>query len=78
MLFTKSSINYIYKTFKTSLCVFSAGAIIHKNAFFLFYQKQYREGFVNMINKGYYLPKDAVSVVAAKTSRDIVSDVSLL
>ncbi|XP_023806844.1 nebulin isoform X24 [Oryzias latipes] len=36
--------------------------------------KYYREGFVNTINKGYYLPKDAVSVVAAKASRDIVSD----
>uniref|UniRef100_A0A8C7Z4Q9 Nebulin n=1 Tax=Oryzias sinensis TaxID=183150 RepID=A0A8C7Z4Q9_9TELE len=36
--------------------------------------KYYREGFVNTINKGYNLPKDAVSVVAAKASRDIVSD----
>uniref|UniRef100_A0A3B3ZNY5 SH3 domain-containing protein n=1 Tax=Periophthalmus magnuspinnatus TaxID=409849 RepID=A0A3B3ZNY5_9GOBI len=34
----------------------------------------YKEGFINMINKGYYLPKDAVSVLAAKASRDIVSD----
>ncbi|XP_058468776.1 nebulin isoform X5 [Solea solea] len=37
-------------------------------------QKYYREGFVEAINKGYYLPKDAVSVLAAKASRDIVSD----
>ncbi|XP_024142240.1 nebulin isoform X9 [Oryzias melastigma] len=36
--------------------------------------KYYREGFVNTINKGYNLPKDAVSVLAAKASRDIVSD----
>ncbi|MEQ2250443.1 hypothetical protein ILYODFUR_000844 [Ilyodon furcidens] len=36
--------------------------------------KYYREGFVDAINKGYVLPKDAVSVVAAKASRDIVSD----
>ncbi|CAN9498499.1 unnamed protein product [Ophioblennius macclurei] len=36
--------------------------------------KFYREGFVDMINKGYYLPKDAISVQAAKVSRDIVSD----
>ncbi|KAK5614263.1 hypothetical protein CRENBAI_005311 [Crenichthys baileyi] len=36
--------------------------------------KYYREGFVDAINKGYILPKDAVSVVAAKASRDIVSD----
>ncbi|KAK2840123.1 hypothetical protein Q5P01_013863 [Channa striata] len=36
--------------------------------------KYYREGFVNAINKGYYLPKDAISVLAAKASRDIVSD----
>ncbi|KAK7939466.1 hypothetical protein WMY93_002792 [Mugilogobius chulae] len=37
-------------------------------------QKGYKEGFINMINKGYFLPKDAVSVLAAKASRDIVSD----
>ena len=30
------------------------------------------------INQGYYLPKDAISVLSAKASRDIVSDVSLL
>ncbi|XP_035994884.1 nebulin isoform X17 [Fundulus heteroclitus] len=36
--------------------------------------KYYREGYVDTINKGYFLPKDAISVVAAKTSRDIVSD----
>ncbi|XP_037645679.1 nebulin isoform X42 [Sebastes umbrosus] len=36
--------------------------------------KQYREGYVDAINKGYYLPKDAISVLAAKASRDIVSD----
>uniref|UniRef100_A0A087YGW7 Nebulin n=1 Tax=Poecilia formosa TaxID=48698 RepID=A0A087YGW7_POEFO len=36
--------------------------------------KYYREGFVDAINKGYFLPKDAISVLAAKTSRDIISD----
>ncbi|KAM7406868.1 hypothetical protein PAMA_002863 [Pampus argenteus] len=36
--------------------------------------KYYREGFINTINKGYYLPKDAISVLAAKASRDIISD----
>ncbi|XP_059198819.1 nebulin [Centropristis striata] len=36
--------------------------------------KQYREGYMDTINKGYFLPKDAVSVLAAKASRDIVSD----
>uniref|UniRef100_A0A8C5DQ27 Nebulin n=1 Tax=Gouania willdenowi TaxID=441366 RepID=A0A8C5DQ27_GOUWI len=36
--------------------------------------KYYREGFVAMINKGYFLPKDAISVLSAKASRDIVSD----
>ncbi|XP_028250356.1 nebulin isoform X14 [Parambassis ranga] len=36
--------------------------------------KYYREGFVDAINKGYFLPKDAISVLAARASRDIVSD----
>ncbi|XP_039673107.1 nebulin isoform X30 [Perca fluviatilis] len=36
--------------------------------------KQYREGYMDTINKGYYLPKDAISVLAARASRDIVSD----
>ncbi|XP_034550527.1 nebulin [Notolabrus celidotus] len=36
--------------------------------------KYYREGYMETINKGYFLPKDAVSVLAAKASRDIVSD----
>uniref|UniRef100_UPI0037E9BF77 nebulin isoform X1 n=1 Tax=Semicossyphus pulcher TaxID=241346 RepID=UPI0037E9BF77 len=36
--------------------------------------KYYREGYMDTINKGYYLPKDAISVRSAKASRDIVSD----
>ncbi|XP_032385350.1 nebulin isoform X48 [Etheostoma spectabile] len=36
--------------------------------------KQYREGYMDTINKGYYLPKDAISVLSARASRDIVSD----
>ncbi|XP_035030488.1 nebulin isoform X1 [Hippoglossus stenolepis] len=36
--------------------------------------KYYREGYMDTINQGYYLPKDAVSVLAAKASRDIISD----
>ncbi|KAG7467209.1 hypothetical protein MATL_G00150970 [Megalops atlanticus] len=36
--------------------------------------KHYKEGFADIINKGYFLPKDAISVVAAKASRDIASD----
>ncbi|MEQ2203573.1 hypothetical protein XENOCAPTIV_000916 [Xenoophorus captivus] len=45
-----------------------------RKAYNLQSDKYYREGFVDAINKGYVLPKDAVSVVAAKASRDIVSD----
>ncbi|XP_026000054.1 nebulin isoform X25 [Astatotilapia calliptera] len=36
--------------------------------------KFYREGYMEMINKGYYLPKDAISVISAKASRNIISD----
>uniref|UniRef100_A0A665W5A5 Nebulin n=1 Tax=Echeneis naucrates TaxID=173247 RepID=A0A665W5A5_ECHNA len=36
--------------------------------------KYYREGYVEAINKGYFLPKDAISVLSAKHSRDIISD----
>ncbi|XP_070832626.1 nebulin [Chaetodon trifascialis] len=36
--------------------------------------KYYREGFMDTINKGYVLPKDAISVLAARGSRDIISD----
>ncbi|XP_040912851.1 nebulin isoform X2 [Toxotes jaculatrix] len=36
--------------------------------------KYYREGFMDTINKGYFLPKDAISVLSARASRDIVSD----
>lgn len=45
------------------------------NSIILFSQKYYREGYVDAINKGYFLPKDAISVLSAKASRDIVSDV---
>ncbi|KAI1899323.1 hypothetical protein AGOR_G00060610 [Albula goreensis] len=36
--------------------------------------KHYKEGFEDVIRKGYYLPKDAISVQAARASRDIASD----
>ncbi|XP_077393753.1 nebulin [Festucalex cinctus] len=36
--------------------------------------RHYREGYLENIKNGYLLPKDAMSVVAAKASRDIVSD----
>ncbi|XP_023265507.1 nebulin isoform X1 [Seriola lalandi dorsalis] len=36
--------------------------------------KYYREGYMDTINKGYFLPKDAISVLAAKHSRHIISD----
>ncbi|XP_070771377.1 nebulin [Enoplosus armatus] len=36
--------------------------------------KQYREGYMDTINKGYFLPKDAISVLSAKASRNIISD----
>uniref|UniRef100_A0A3B4G2C8 SH3 domain-containing protein n=1 Tax=Pundamilia nyererei TaxID=303518 RepID=A0A3B4G2C8_9CICH len=43
-------------------------------ALFFYLQKFYREGYMEMINKGYYLPKDAISVISAKASRNIISD----
>ncbi|XP_075887078.1 nebulin isoform X12 [Nelusetta ayraudi] len=36
--------------------------------------KLYRQGFEETINKGYFLPGDAISVKSARASRDIVSD----
>ncbi|XP_051938798.1 nebulin isoform X13 [Hippocampus zosterae] len=37
-------------------------------------QRHYHEGYLEIIKNGYLLPKDAISIVAAKASRDIVSD----
>ncbi|XP_071337112.1 nebulin isoform X4 [Trachinotus anak] len=36
--------------------------------------KYYRQGYMDTINKGYHLPKDAISVLSAKHSRNIISD----
>uniref|UniRef100_A0A3Q3Q4C4 Nebulin n=1 Tax=Monopterus albus TaxID=43700 RepID=A0A3Q3Q4C4_MONAL len=41
---------------------------------FVVFQKHYREGYVESLNKGYTLPKDAISVLSAKASREIISD----
>uniref|UniRef100_A0A3Q2WQP2 Nebulin n=1 Tax=Haplochromis burtoni TaxID=8153 RepID=A0A3Q2WQP2_HAPBU len=37
-------------------------------------QNKLNTSYMEMINKGYYLPKDAISVISAKASRDIISD----
>uniref|UniRef100_A0A3Q0R3I4 Nebulin n=1 Tax=Amphilophus citrinellus TaxID=61819 RepID=A0A3Q0R3I4_AMPCI len=55
-----------------------SGSRISKNDTSNFWQAYIRlslcAGYKEMINKGYFLPKDAVSVLAAKASRDIISD----
>ena len=46
------------------------------NIFFNF-QKLYKLGWEEALKKGYDLPVDAISVQAAKASRDIASDVNI-
>lgn len=41
-------------------------------------QQYYRHAFEESLKMGYHLPQDAISVIAAKASRDIASSVRIL